>query len=54
MAKKSAAKIVVLECSVCHGQNYVTKRNPSNTKDKLLLKKYCKKCRKHTEHREVK
>ena len=54
MAKKGAAKVTILECSVCHAQNYVTKRNPTNTKDKLDLSKFCKKCRKHTEHKEVK
>ncbi len=54
MAKKDARIKLNLECSVCKEQNYVTEKNPTNTKDKLVLKKFCKRCRKHTEHKEVK
>ncbi len=43
-----------LECTVCKSQNYTNSRNPENSKEKLLLKKYCKKDRKITEHKEVK
>lgn len=53
--------LIQLECTVCKSKNYTTEKNPENisrkTKEKspkLLLKKFCKKCRKSTEHKEVK
>lgn len=54
MAKKSGARITVgLFCSVCKCRNYVTTRNKLNTKDKLVLSKFCKRCKKKTEHKET-
>ncbi len=57
MAKKGAREIVAMVCSVCKNQNYVTERNKVNmqtkgTMTKLVLNKYCKFCRKVTEHKE--
>ena len=56
MAKKGAREIVGLICPDCKSQNYVTLRNKVNLdtkgKGKLTLKKYCKKCRKITLHKE--
>lgn len=52
MAKKGAREIVGMVCSVCKCQNYVTMRNKINIEGKLIIKKYCKKCRKSTEHKE--
>lgn len=54
MAKKGNRQIFNLECSVCKSKNYVTEKNVINTKEKLSLKKYCKKCRKATLHNEAK
>ncbi|MDR0674969.1 MAG: 50S ribosomal protein L33 [Mycoplasmataceae bacterium] len=51
MAEK---RYVRLECTVCHSINYLTKRNPKSAPEKLELKKYCKKCRKVTMHKETK
>ncbi|MBI4039388.1 50S ribosomal protein L33 [Candidatus Daviesbacteria bacterium] len=51
---KSARVIINLECTVCKSRNYVTSKNPTNTKDKITLKKFCSKCRKQTEHKETK
>ncbi|MDR1234535.1 MAG: 50S ribosomal protein L33 [Mycoplasmataceae bacterium] len=45
---------VRLECTVCHNINYLTKRNTKSVPEKLELKKYCKKCRKVTLHKETK
>ncbi|NMB57114.1 50S ribosomal protein L33 [Candidatus Beckwithbacteria bacterium] len=42
-----------LVCSVCKSRNYITSRNKVNTEEKLKLLKYCKKCQKRTEHKEV-
>ena len=50
---KGARIIIQLECGACKSRNYTTFKNRENTK-KLVLKKYCPQCRKHTEHQEVK
>lgn len=42
-----------LKCTVCKSVNYITQRNKINTEAKLLLKKYCKVCKKVTEHKEI-
>ncbi|MFC1647215.1 50S ribosomal protein L33 [Patescibacteria group bacterium] len=52
MAKKEQRQIFGLVCTKCKSSNYVTERNKINTTDKLVLKKYCKRCRSHTEHKE--
>ncbi|MDP3955477.1 MAG: 50S ribosomal protein L33 [bacterium] len=52
MAKKGARQIFALVCSVCKGQNYLTEKNKTNTEGKLQFKKYCKRCRKVTDHKE--
>ncbi|RLC33338.1 50S ribosomal protein L33 [Candidatus Shapirobacteria bacterium] len=53
MAKKKQNRfLVALICTECGAQNYLTERNKINTPDKLKLKKYCKWCRKRTEHKE--
>jgi large subunit ribosomal protein L33 len=52
MAKKGARQILALVCSVCKNQNYLSQKNKINTPDKLELKKFCKKCRKSTLHKE--
>lgn len=44
--------ILAMVCTVCKSQNYITSRNKVNTTEKIVLKKYCKRCRKHTEHKE--
>lgn len=53
MAKKDQREMVALVCPVCKNQNYITKRNKINTPEKLVMKKYCRHCRKHTEHKET-
>ncbi|MBI3559552.1 50S ribosomal protein L33 [Candidatus Gottesmanbacteria bacterium] len=53
MAKKEQRLVVGLVCSVCKSQNYVTERSKLNTPEKLKLRKFCQKCRKHTEHKEL-
>ncbi|OGY16670.1 MAG: 50S ribosomal protein L33 [Candidatus Chisholmbacteria bacterium RIFCSPHIGHO2_01_FULL_49_18] len=53
MATKKGPRIVVgLKCSVCGTFNYITERNKVNTPEKLTLKKFCKRCRKHQPHKE--
>jgi len=45
--------IITLACTKCKDRNYHFARAKKAPK-KLELKKYCKKCRKHTPHKEVK
>lgn len=64
MAKKSKGprQIVGLKCTVCNAFGYVTEFNKNNEQLKkqttnettFPLKKYCKVCRKHTEHKQAK
>lgn len=44
--------MLAMICTVCKSQNYITERNKINTLEKLVLKKFCKKCRKRTDHKE--
>ena len=52
MAKKGSRQILGLVCTVCKSRNYVSEKNRVNTPDKLVLKKFCNKCKKVTEHKE--
>jgi len=58
---KSKRVLLQLQCIVCKSKNYTTSKNPDNialkrkSQDtKINLKKFCKRCRKATEHKEVK
>ncbi|MFA5776317.1 MAG: 50S ribosomal protein L33 [Patescibacteria group bacterium] len=52
MAKKSNRVLIGLQCSVCKSSNYVTSKNKINDAEKLEIKKFCRKCRKTTAHKE--
>ena len=45
---------VVLACEECKQRNYNTMKNKDNPKGKMEIKKYCRFCRKHTNHKETK
>ena len=45
---------ITLQCTACKRKNYVSEKNKKNTPERILRKKYCPWCKKHTEHREVK
>ncbi|HOR57858.1 MAG: 50S ribosomal protein L33 [Patescibacteria group bacterium] len=51
---KDAREIVTLECEVCKERNYQTEKNTKLQKERLQLKKFCSKCKKHTLHKEAK
>ncbi len=53
MAKKGNRVLLGLTCSICNNFNYITERNRVNTTEKLKLTKYCKTCKKRTEHKET-
>ena len=44
---------ITLACVDCKERNYITKKNRRNDPDRMELKKFCPRCRKHTEHRET-
>ena len=55
MAKKGEARErVTLACTVCKEKNYRTEKNKRNTTERLEINKFCKKCGKHTAHKEEK
>ena len=54
MAKKGSRVLIGLTCNVCGNQNYVTEKNKINSTGSLKVKKFCPKCRKHTDHKEKK
>jgi large subunit ribosomal protein L33 len=44
---------ITLACQECKNRNYITRKNRRNDPDRLELKKYCPKDRRHTVHRET-
>jgi large subunit ribosomal protein L33 len=46
--------IITLECTACKNRNYTTTKNKRKNTEKLVTSKYCRFCRKHTEHKESK
>ncbi|WP_078055037.1 50S ribosomal protein L33 [Erysipelothrix larvae] len=47
-------KKVILVCTECLSRNYSTFRNHVKSEERLEMMKYCKRCGKHTLHRESK
>lgn len=45
---------IILICEECLSRNYTVYKNKLTNKDRLTLSKYCKKCGKHTIHKETK
>ena len=54
MAKKDVRIVVTLACTECKERNYTSEKNRRNDPNRLELKKFCPRCRKHTPHREAK
>ena len=58
MAKKAkGARIkITLACTEpgCAQRNYDTQKNKKNDNERLVMNKYCRFCRKTTEHKETK
>jgi large subunit ribosomal protein L33 len=48
------ATIITLQCTECRERNYTTTKNKKNDPDRLELKKFCPRERRHTLHRETK
>jgi large subunit ribosomal protein L33 len=54
MAKAGARDKITLACEVCKQRNYNSMKNKKNDPERLEMKKYCRFCRKHTNHKETK
>jgi large subunit ribosomal protein L33 len=55
MAKgKDIRMVIYLACPDCKERNYTTQKNRRNDPNRLEFNKYCKRCRKHTLHKETK
>jgi len=52
MAKKATRLVITLAFTECRERNYTSEKNRQNDSGRLTLRKYCPRCRKHTEHRE--
>jgi len=47
-------EIITMQCGDCKERNYSKMKNRKTMPDRLELKKFCRRCRKHTPHKEVK
>ena len=54
MAKAENRFYVTMVCQECKYESRVTSKNKKNTPDKMELSRFCKKCHKHTMHKEKK
>lgn len=52
--KRSEKRIkVTLACEECKSRNYITLKNKANDRERLELRKYCRRERKYTAHKET-
>lgn len=54
ITKKIKRPIIKLMCTVCGQGFYSTRKNPTNTPDRLERQKFCNVCKKTTAHKETK
>ena len=47
-------EIITFECTGCKQRNYNSVKNKKKNPGRLELSKYCRFCRKHTVHKEIK
>ncbi len=45
---------ITLQCGECKNRNYTTTKNKKKHSERMETKKFCRACRKHTVHKEVK
>lgn len=45
---------IILACTECKQRNYTTTKNKRLHPDRVEMKKYCKFCKAHTNHKETK
>ncbi|MCL5283913.1 MAG: 50S ribosomal protein L33 [Armatimonadetes bacterium] len=54
MPAKDTRIIITMACTDCRSRTYTTFKNRQKHPDRLELKKFCPRCRKHVMHREAK
>jgi len=54
MAKAENRPVILLACTECKERTYTTRKNKRNDPNRLELRKYCPRDRRHTLHREAK
>ena len=47
-------EIITLQCGECKERNYSKTKNKKTMTGRLEIAKFCKRCRKHTSHKETK
>ncbi len=47
-------ELITLACTECKDRNYHSKKNKKQVPERLERKKFCRKCKGHTLHRETK
>lgn len=47
-------EIITFQCTECKDKNYSSTKNKKTSTERIELSKFCRKCRKHTSHREYK
>jgi large subunit ribosomal protein L33 len=47
-------ELFTMECTGCGNRNYNYYKDKKKSKERIVLKKFCKSCRSHTEHKEKK
>ena len=53
MAKSDKRVKITLECKVCKERNYITMKSKINDRERLEMKKFCSRERRHTTHKET-
>jgi large subunit ribosomal protein L33 len=53
MARRAERMLITLACNECRERTYHTEKNRRNDPDRMELRKYCPRCRRHTDHRET-
>jgi large subunit ribosomal protein L33 len=53
MPKSDKRPVITLACPDCKRRNYTSRKNKTNDRDRIELKKYCRWCGKHTAHKET-
>ena len=47
-------EIITMQCTECKRKNYSTTKNKKTKTERIELKKFCRYCRGHKVHREIK
>ena len=52
--KKDVRPVITFASNDCKERNYTSEKNRRNDPGRMEIQKYCKRCQKHTTHRETK